>query len=253
MYPYIYILSRKIPTYGIMMMIGLLVGGFVALWRTKKAGLRWENALIIGACAFAAALLGAAVLYAAVTYSWSEIVEMARTGELWKGGRVGLVFYGGLLGAIPGVVIGAKTARVRIRDYVASMLPAVPLGHAFGRIGCLLAGCCYGKPTNLPIGVTYPRAETGVPGDVALLPVQAIESLCLIGIFACLVGYTRKERRPNRIAALYALLYAPCRFALEFLRYDSIRGLWLGLSTSQWISVGVFVFGLVMWNIRLKR
>ena len=247
MYPFIDICSKRVPTYGVLMMLGLLAGGFVALWRTNKRGFRWENALTIGACAFATALFGAAVMYIAVTYSLREIVEMARTGELWKSG-VGLVFYGGLIGTVPGIWIGKKITRVRIRDYVAPMLPSLPLGHAFGRIGCLLAGCCYGRPTTWAIGVKYSRAETGVPKDIALLPVQAFESLCLILIFVGLVCYTRKKRPARRIVALYMLAYAPCRFFLEFLRYDTIRGLWHGLSTSQWISAGLFIIGIGLWG-----
>lgn len=89
----------------------------------------------------------------------------------------------------------------------------------------------------------YTESYSGVPTGVALFPVQAVESAALLLIFGVLVAYTRRRRRPNRVGALYLLLYAPCRFVLEFFRYDAIRGSFFGLSTSQWLSLALFAVG----------
>lgn len=243
MYPFFYIFSCRVPAYGAMMALGLLVAGSLGLRRARKAGLRWEDGLVILACGFGTALLGAAGLYLAVTYSPAQLWALICSGELFSENRLGLVFYGGLIFALPGAWLGARAARAKLPDFVCPMLPCLPLGHAFGRLGCLLAGCCYGVPTHLPIGVMYTESYSGVPTGVALFPVQAVESAALLLIFGALVAYTRRRRRPNRVGALYLLLYAPCRFVLEFFRYDAIRGSFFGLSTSQWLSLALFAVG----------
>ena len=247
MCPYFYVFSRRIPSYGVMMMAGVLAAGLAAVIRVRRAALRWENAVVIIACSFGFALVGAMGLYVAVTYRWSEIVELVKTGDMFTGNRLGLVFYGGVFGAIPGVLLGTRITGSKLEHYVSPMLPCVPLGHAFGRIGCLLAGCCYGVPTDLPIGIVYQSAISDVPKGIALFPVQALESLILIGIFFILVRYTRKKPPAIRVVALYLMTYSICRFCLEWLRYDAIRGYFGNWSTSQWISIILFYGGLLLW------
>lgn len=247
MYPFITIFSRRLPSYGVMMTLGLLVAGFLAMLRVRKSGQRWEDGLAILACGFGTALLGAVALYIIITYPFAEFLQLLRSGELFSGEHLGLVFYGGVLGALPGALLGARIAHVRLMGFVSPMLPCLPLGHAFGRLGCLLAGCCYGKPTSLPIGVVYTVGYSGVPTGIPLLPVQAFESAALLLIFLILAAYTRHGHPPMRVMALYLLLYSPCRFALEFLRYDAIRGAFLCFSTSQWLSILLAVAGIVLW------
>ena len=253
MYPYFSVFSYQIPAYGVMMGVGLFVAGGVALVRVQHAKLHWEDALVILACAFGFALLGAAGLYVLVTYSIRQIFEMIRTGELFQSNRMGLVFYGGLLLAIPGSWLGARLARTHLMDYVVPIVPCIPLGHAFGRIGCLLAGCCYGVPTNLPIGIAYTQNLSGAPLGVPLFPIQAIESAALVLVFIILIFYTRCVRKPMQVAMLYIMLYSPLRFILEWFRYDAIRGVYFGLSTSQWISIAIFIPAIVLFLISAKK
>ena len=253
MYPFFTLGSITIPSYGVMMMLGLLVAGTIGLLRVRRAGLVVENAIIILACAFGFALLGATGLYIAVSYIWSELMEMLRDGTLFTENKLGLVFYGGLLAAMPGAFVGKKIAGAHLRDYVPAMLPCIPLGHAFGRIGCLLGGCCYGLPTDLPIGVVYINPISDAPQGVALFPVQALESLILVAIFVVLILYTRANRPPRRIVGLYFMLYAVCRMCMEYLRYDAIRGHIGFWSTSQWISAVLFLAGVLLWMHRSRE
>lgn len=253
MYPYFTLFSRQVPAYGVMMMLGLLVAGSIGMLRVRRRGLRWENAIVILACAFGCGLLGAVGLYLLVTYSPGELGRMLLSGELFSGNRLGLVFYGGLIGAMPGACLGARIARARLPDYIPSMVPCIPLGHAFGRIGCLLAGCCYGIPTDLPIGIVYPEGMPSAPAGVPLFPVQPLESLILILIFGILILYTRRERLPSRVVGLYFLLYAISRFFLENLRYDAIRGHFGLWSTSQWISAGLLLTGCGLLCCRREK
>lgn len=243
MHPFMTLFSLKIPSYGVMMMLGVLVAGALGMLRVRRAGLRWENAIVLLACGYGVGLLGATALYVLVSYRWQELVEMLRSGALFTQNRLGLVFYGGLIGAIPGGLLGARLAHIHLGDYVPSMLPCIPLGHAFGRVGCLLAGCCYGVPTSLPLGVVYRNPISDVPEGIPLFPVQALESLLLLGIFVVLLLYARRANPARQIVGLYLLLYSACRFGLEYLRYDQIRGRFGLFSTSQWISAGLFAVG----------
>lgn len=241
-------MGSRVPAYGVMMMAGLVVAGSVGMARVRRAGLRVESAIVVLACAFGLALLGAMGLYLAVTYPVQEILRMVRSGELFTENKMGMVYYGGLLGAIPGAWLGMRLSGARPSDYIPPMVPCIPLGHAFGRIGCLLAGCCYGAPTELPIGVVYQESYSGVPVGVPLLPVQMMESVALIAIFGILSAYARRTRPAARVISLYLMLYAPCRFMLEWLRYDAIRGMFGIFSTSQWISLALFLTGIALWR-----
>ena len=250
MCPYFTLFSVELPTYGVMMMLGLLVAGGLGMVRARRMGRRWENAMVIYACAFGFGLVGASGLYMAVTYPPKVLLEMMLSGELFSGNHLGLVFYGGLLGAVPGAWLGARIAHACLSDYIPAMVPCIPLGHAFGRVGCLLAGCCYGVPTQLPIGIVYPEGPSSVPAGTPLFPVQLLESLMLIVIFGILVFYTHRPRLARRVVGLYFLLYSATRFCLENLRYDEIRGHLGPWSTSQWISVLIFLAGTILLSWR---
>lgn len=172
----------------------------------------------------------------------------------------GMVFYGGFIGAVLGVLIYTKLAKVPLLQYADLLVPVVPIAHAIGRVGCLLGGCCYGvqvAPSN-PLSIVYPACSLGAPAGVHLLAVPPIESCCNLLIAGVLFLYSKhtstptsasdsgntditlKNRVPGRVVALYALLYAPVRFILEFFRGDEIRGVYDGISTSQIISIVVF-------------
>lgn len=254
MYPYIHLFGMSLPTYGIMMTLGILICGTIGCVRTTRAGLRWEDTLIIGACALGFALIGAALLHLFVTYPLEQIIQLITTFRAPEGMVLGLVFYGGLLGAIPGVFLGARICKEPAGQFVNPLLPLVPVGHALGRIGCFLAGCCYGRPTTHPIGVVYTAPITGAPTGVALLPVQLFEAAALILIACVLLFLATRKVRPAVLIGAYALMYGVCRFALEGFRYDAIRGVYLGLSTSQWISIGLLVTATLLFaKVLLQR
>ena len=254
MHPYIHLFGISFPSYGAMMMLGILVCGAIGCVRTSRAGLHWEDALIIGACAIGFALTGAALLHLFVTYPLDQIIQLLTTFRAPEGMVFGLVFYGGLLGAIPGVFLGARICKTPAGQFIIPLLPLVPIGHAFGRVGCFLAGCCYGRPTNHPIGVVYTNPITDVPTDVALLPVQLFEAAALLLIAGVLLFLAARRMRPVILIGSYALMYGLCRFVLESFRYDAVRGIYWGLSTSQWISIGLLVTaGVLFAKVLLER
>lgn len=245
MHPFIRIGSVALPSYGVMIAAAILLCGPLGCWRMRRSGGRWENALVIMACAFGFGMAGAALLYLLVTYSLQDLLLMLRTFRLPEGGTTGLVFFGGLLAVFPGALLGCRMTGVRLQQAIPPLLPIIPIGHALGRIGCFLAGCCYGKPTSLPIGVVYTQSITGVPTGVPLLPVQLMEAALLLIIFVLLLTLAYRWP-PLRLLGIYAVSYSLCRFALETLRYDSIRGIYGVLSTSQWISLGLFAVGILL-------
>lgn len=254
MLPFINVFGLNIPMYGLMMAVGFIGGGGIAYIRARRVGLIGENLIIILACALGCAILGGGLLYVLVTYTPTEIIELIKEGN-WNA-MTGIVFYGALIGGTLGALLGSVIARDDIRNYLDVVVPIIPLGHAFGRIGCFCAGCCYGRPTDSAIGVIYTQAVGGAPPGVRLLPVQLFEAGGDIIIFLILISVSDKTKSRYLTTCLYCILYGIVRFILEFYRYDSIRGMAAGLSTSQWISIVLAtggVVGLVMIYLKSFR
>lgn len=126
------------------------------------------------------------------------------------------------------------------------------MAQGFGRIGCFLAGCCYGRETTLPIGVVFPSGSMA-PAGVKLLPTQLFSSLGDFLIMAVLLWYQPKSKRAGNVSALYMLLYSVGRFAIEFLRSDDRGGIG-AFSTSQWISVVIVVIAAALfWRNKKEK
>lgn len=147
----------------------------------------------------------------------------------------GIVFYGGLLGLLCAVALVAKMKNDELNHIYNYMAPAIPLFHAWARIGCLFAGCCYGKEWDW--GVVMAATP-----DIIRFPVQVAESVCNVMIFIALLVYEKRHREEKHTLVVYLLLYSICRFILEFFRGDQERGIWGILSTAQIISLGLLFF-----------
>ena len=239
MLSYLNVFGLEIPMYGLMMAVGFVTVSAISFFRARKRGLQGENLIIIAAMVLAGALFGGKLMYTFVSWTPHQLAELISEGE-WEviaGG--GIVFYGGLIGGVLGAFLGSLIAKDDLRNYIDVVVPVIPLGHAIGRIGCLCAGCCYGRPTDSFIGIVYPENIGGAPVGVKLLPVPLFEAAVNIVIFVILMIVSAKASSKYTTAFLYCVLYGSARFVLEFFRYDSIRGIAGGLSTSQWISLGV--------------
>lgn len=246
MYPYFDIFGRKIGTYGLCMILGFLLVGVLALRRGKPQGLCAEDIFIVAATALGGALVVGGSLYIAVTYSFSEILAFIRQGD-FRFLSGGIVFYGGLIGGVLGALLGIRMAKSDLHTVEHCVVPFIPLGHAVGRIGCVMAGCCYGFEYEGPFALHYPNAVTGVPADQGYFPVQLLEALLNAGICILLLFLGKRVKRKFGLLAWYLVFYAITRFFLEMLRGDTIRGVWNGLSTSQYISIVL----LILCSIRL--
>jgi len=261
MYPFLTIFGQQIPTFSLMGIFGVVIATFVAGFRAKRYDLTRWDLVNIAAIAGIGIVLGSAIMFAIVNIpnisGWWSGAMVAEAGGV--GGFAGLfqflsrlfggmVFYGGLFGTIIAVFVYCKYMKLSFGSVISIAVPVFPLAHAFMRIGCFLAGCCYGmrvEGTALErFGIAVTRwsthASAVVPNGVRI-PVQLYESAANLVIFAIIWTFTRKERNWKSIVCLYGIMYSVVRFFLELLRGDAVRGIWqFGMSTSQWISVGVF-------------
>ena len=214
MYPYIDFWGIRIPSYGLCMMVGFLLCGFLYIKKAGRLGATFEDMMIIAAVTVGGALLGGGLLYIFVTYSLEELWNFIKNGDFSFISGGGLVFYGGLIGGVLGAVISSKLLKVSIGVLEKSVVPYIPLGHAIGRIGCLLAGCCHGSEYDGIFAV-----KSGLLSiDTTFFPIQGVEALCNLVIMTALLFYAKKERPKFNLLFAYLTMYSVMRFMLEFLR-----------------------------------
>ena len=242
MLPLIYIGSISIPSYGVCMAVGIIVACIVAHFRIKARGGTIDSLLLVAAVALAIGLCCAKISYYIFSYDIGRLISEVASGDFSGFSDAGLVYYGGLIGGIVGAYIAIKTSNYDFDDYVNAIVPCVPLGHAFGRVGCMLAGCCYGLHYN---GVLAIHSAYIDPSET-LFPIQAVESFLNIILFAVLILFAKKKRNGMITLSVYLILYSIMRFILEFFRGDLIRGVYWGFSTSQWISALLLIISVVV-------
>ena len=170
----------------------------------------------------------------------------------------GMVFYGGLLCALLFMYIYARIRKLPIRLYFNNVVLAFPVFHVLGRIGCTFTGCCYGIEYHGPFAIRYtPEQVThGINdhlADYPRFPVQPLEALLELLIFIVLLLFFLKKGDLFPVTPAYLLMYSFVRFFDEFLRGDELRGFWGPLSTSQWISIAVFLCTLIYLIVRYSK
>jgi phosphatidylglycerol:prolipoprotein diacylglycerol transferase len=238
MHPILFDLGpATIYTYGVLLAAAYLLGLKLAMVRADRRGLDQARVLDLGIYIIISALVGAKLLLVITDFRTyisdpSELISLARSGG---------VFYGGLILAVTVALVYIRKVGLPLWTTTDVFAPGIALGHVVGRFGCLFAGCCFGKPTTLPWGITFtdPFAATnvGTPLGVALHPTQIYEAGAEALILAVLLMTERKGRGfAGRTFWLYMLLYAISRFVIEFYRGDE-RGTVGMFSTSQFISI----------------
>jgi len=238
--------SITVYSYGVLLAVSYLLGLRLAMWRAKHWGLDPNRVLDLGIYIIIAALIGAKLLLLVVDFdqfrqSPAELLSLARSGG---------VFYGGLILAV--LVAFWYIGRHAMPFWTTCdvFAPGIALGHVTGRLGCFAAGCCYGRPTTLPWGITFHNplaaANVGTPLGVALHPTQLYEAGAELLILILLLT-TEKRGKPfaGRTFWSYMLLYAVSRFIIEFYRGDP-RGEMFGFSTSQFISIVLAPLSIAM-------
>jgi phosphatidylglycerol:prolipoprotein diacylglycerol transferase len=245
-----------IPTYGILAAAGLILGLLITVRLARRDGLNEERIWNLGVLVILAGIVGAKILL--VINEWDFYSQNLRTLFSFHMLQAGGVWYGGLLGGIFAGLAYVWYHKIPVMKAWDVFTPGISFGHALGRLGCFAAGCCYGKPTDLPWGVTFtnPLANklVGTPLGVSLHPTQLYEFLTEMSIFALLIWLYPRRQFTGQVTALYLFLYGAARFFLEFLRDDPERGSVFGgvMTTTQLISIFLVLLGGAMW-VRLNR
>ncbi len=237
-----------IRLYGLMIGLGFIVGVYLAAWQAKKEGVSPDRVIDLGVYMLLTALVGSRLLFV-LTDLKHFAANPFEAFAIWKGG---LVFYGGLLAAVPVGLGYVKRHGLPVWKTADIMAPSIALGHAFGRLGCFFAGCCYGAPCSTSIGITFTDPHSLAPLGVPLYPTQLMEASGELLIFAALLLVRRSKAFDGQLFWLYALFYAVLRYIIELFRGDAIRGLYFGsfISTSQIIALGMFVLsGVMLWRL----
>lgn len=157
--------------------------------------------------------------------------------------RGGFVFYGGLIGAVVAYFLAARFFNYDPYEYLPAIAPALPLMHGISRIGCHLVGCCYGIETTSSICVVYTNSISA-PNGVPLVPVQFFEVVLEFCIFIMIVILSAFPKNNRKLLDFYFLVYGLGRFILEFFRGDAARKIYGPLSTSQWISIALWIVAI---------
>jgi phosphatidylglycerol:prolipoprotein diacylglycerol transferase len=241
-------------TYGVLLAAAYLLGLQLARVRARKRGLDANRVLDLGIYIIISALIGAKLLllvtdFRSFTANPAELLTLARSGG---------VFYGGLILAVIVALWYIRRVGLPLWTTCDVFAPGIALGHVVGRFGCLFAGCCWGKPTTMPWGITFTdpfaQANVGTPLNQPLHPTQLYEAGAEFLILLLLLWTERKGRPfPGRTFWLYMLLYAVSRFIIEFFR-DDPRGMVGMFSTSQFISLVLapLAVGMLVYLSRQK-
>ncbi|MBR2764792.1 MAG: prolipoprotein diacylglyceryl transferase [Blautia sp.] len=235
--------------YGLMIGIGILAAWILAAVRSKKIGLDPDKVFSWVLCALIGGLGGAKVLFWIL--EWREIA--ADPGFLIDTIGDGFVVYGGIIG---GILVTWIYCRIKKDPFPVTFdlfMPSIALAQGFGRLGCLLAGCCYGKETDGPFYVVLNHSDYA-PAHVHLLPTQLISSFLNFMNALILVKLGDSRKRPTgAVGAIYLINYSAGRFLVEFLRGDPYRGTVGPLSTSQFIAVFTLAGGIFLLFFAYRR
>ena len=254
MYPRLFELGPiTIYTYGVLLASAYLLGLKFATTRAKSRGLDAARVLDLGIYIIISALIGAKLLLLVTDFQTfrndpRELLTLARSGG---------VFYGGLILAVTVALWHIRRVGLPLWTTCDVFAPGIALGHVVGRFGCFFAGCCYGKPTKMPWGITFTdpfaAANVGTPLNQALHPTQLYEAGAELLILGILLSTERKGGPfAGRTFWLYMLLYAISRYIIEIFRGDE-RGTVGIFSTSQFISIVLAPLAIAMLVYLARR
>jgi phosphatidylglycerol---prolipoprotein diacylglyceryl transferase len=245
--------SFTLYTYGVLLAAAYLIGLQFALTRARTRGLDRQRVMDLGIWIIVSALAGAKLMllvtdFRQYTQSARALLDLVRSAG---------VFYGGLIGAVVVALIYIRRHRMPLWTTTDVFAPGIALGHAVGRLGCLMAGCCFGRPTTVPWAITFHNPAASLTSDtplgVPLHPTQIYEASAELLIFGVLLWLERRGRPfSGRTFWSYMLLYAVSRFVIEFFRGDP-RGQVGIFSTSQFVSLLVAPLSAVMLVLLSRR
>ncbi len=225
----------SVYSYGAMLALAFLICSFLAKRRAVSIGMDGERILDFTVLLIMSGVIGGRIMFVILDLEYFKTRPLD-IFKLWEGG---LVWYGGFILAVISGAAFLRIYKMPILKTADLMMPYVALGQAIGRIGCFLNGCCYGKPTTLPVGIIF-NPEQG-----AVLPTQLFESAAMFIVYLIL---RRRIPANGRTLFLYLIFYSAFRFFVEFLRGDNMLAI-MGLTFSQFLSIIVFTAAVILWKI----
>lgn len=231
--------------YGAMIALGILCCIFMGMYRAKKRDMNPEAVLDIAIFGVLFGFIGAKLLYVIVELPYFIKNPMDIIGSS------GFVVYGGIIAGVLAAIVYCKKKNLVFMEYFDLCMPSVAIAQGFGRLGCFMAGCCYGRQTDAWYGVIFP-AGSMAPAGVKVIPTQLISSLGDFLIMGILLWYSKRAKHTGDVGAMYMLLYGVGRFFIEYLRADD-RGAVGILSTSQLISVFIVLGAWLLFYWNKKR
>jgi phosphatidylglycerol:prolipoprotein diacylglycerol transferase len=237
--------------YGIMVAAGFLAGLWTASRRSLREGVPAEKILDLGPWLIIGAIIGARTLYV-ITF-WREQFSQKPVSEIFMVQHGGLVYYGGLIGASLACILYANLKHMPLWKLADIMAPSIPLGYVFGRIGCLMNGCCYGRFCSLPWAIRFPPGhETHPIGSDAtpVHPTEVYESALSLCLYIGLAWLYRRKKYDGQVFAVYLICYALLRSLVEVFRgdypaYQHFLGGWA--TPAQFVSIGILLAGVVLF------
>ena len=236
------IFGIQIKSYGLMIAIGIIVAASLFINKGKKRGYNEDSLLNMIIFAVAGGILGGKGLFII-----TEIKDIIKEPSILLNFGYGFVVYGAIGGGALAIYLYCRKKKWNIFEILDITVPGLAIAQGFGRIGCFLAGCCYGAQTDLPIGVVFPQGSLA-PSGIHVHPTQIYSSIFdfILGFF--LLYYGKKKRVDGKVIGMYLIIYSIGRFLVEFLRNDP-RGSVGVLSTSQFIAIFTLVLGIIIFNI----
>ncbi len=223
--------------YGLMIGLGFVIGMFIACMRAQKLGLSSDHLTNIAIYVLVIGFIGGKLLYVIVNFN--QFLD----NPLSVLGSGGFVVYGGIITGILSIYVYCRIKKLSFLSYMDMLCPAVAVNQGFGRIGCFLAGCCYGKETDSCLGVVFPKGCLA-PAGIKLLPTQLFSSAFDFAVAIFIFCSMTKYKNRGTASGIYLLLYGVGRFIIEFFRGDDERGSVGVLSTSQFISLFMVAFAV---------
>jgi phosphatidylglycerol:prolipoprotein diacylglycerol transferase len=238
--------------FGVCIALAFLAGMWTAARRAPRIGVPGETiADLVVPWLLLGGILGARVMFI-VTY-WQDEFAGKPWWEIFMIQRGGLVFYGGLIGASLAVIVFALLKKVSVWKLADILAPSIALGSMFGRIGCLMNGCCYGRACELPWAIRFPGDHS--TGGQPIHPTQIYDALLNLTLYVGLAWLFRQRRKfDGQIFAIYLMCYALTRSTVEFFRGDySDAHLHSGFTPAHLLSVGIFAAGITLFFVLRSR
>lgn len=259
MFPTFTIFGTTVGTYGVLAVLGFFAAFFIVYSLLKKS-ISFEDLIILAVAAGVGLMVGGHLLFALTNIDKFILVINSEEGLFSNFGLrfliqlfSGNVFYGGLIGSLIFLYFACKIMKKNSVLILNAYAVAIPAFHFFGRVGCFFAGCCYGKPSHWGF-VVHNNALLPEINGVRTIPIQLIEAGGNLMIFLLLFFLSKKEKYAHLLLNIYLIVYPCLRFCTELFRGDEARGIWFGLSTSQWISIVLLIISVTDLALRkIKR